>query len=85
MARTPQVTDAEIIAMQRSSEDLLTDMMDFAERIRNGHVERVENPEDYARHFALIARSAADMAAMILSAAAIQKQRDELNKLRGAA
>lgn len=82
MAKTPKVTDAEVIASFKSAEALLFEMHDFARRIGNGHVDRLENPVEYAREFALIGAAATDMACKLLMAADIQKQRDELERLR---
>lgn len=82
MAKTPKVTDAEVIACFKSAEGFLSEMQDFAHRIQGGHCERLEHPVEYAREFALLAEAAASMACRLLMTAEMQKQRDELERLR---
>lgn len=82
MAKTPKVTDAEVIACFKSAEVLLSEMQDFGHRLQMGHYERMEHPVEYARAFALLAEAAAAMACRLLMAAEMQKQRDELDRLR---
>lgn len=82
MAKTKNVTDAEVIACFTSAENLLAEMQDFANRIRGGYVDRIEDAPEAARQFALIAKAASDMTAALLTAHEMQKQKDEVAALK---
>jgi hypothetical protein len=85
MARLKHVTDADLNACLAAADDALMQMQDMVHRLRSGAVDRLTTPEDHAKKFAVIARDASDMAVFILITDAMQKQRDELNRLKGEA
>lgn len=82
MPKMDKVTDAEIKACHIAADDLLSEMHDFINRMEKGYVDRLEDPANDARQFALIAQAASTMVCKILSHGEMQRQRDELNKLR---
>jgi hypothetical protein len=82
MAKLRNVTDAEIIACHVGADSFLMELQDFLHRINAGAVDHIEHPAESARSFALIAREASSMAAVLLMQARLQEQRAEIAKLR---
>lgn len=85
MAKLKPVTDNELSACIASTDDALMAMHDLTHRVNHGAVDRLELVERHAKAFALLARAAADMTVMMLARLAVQRQTDELNRLKAEA
>lgn len=84
MPKLPNVTDAEIIACSVAQDAALGEMHDFIDRLQKGYVDRIDNPVEAAKAFAIIAEAASAMTKQLLIIDSMQKQRDELDTLKRA-
>jgi len=82
MGKRVNVTEWELAACVTGQENALHEMYDFANRIEKGYVDRISNPTEAAKQFALIARAASDMAVKMLYVDQAQRQKDDIARLR---
>jgi hypothetical protein len=82
MARAPILTHAQIVDCVRECDDLIMTMQDYSNRIDKNAVDRIGNPDDHAWNFVILARTASDMAGKLLMLDKLQKQKDEIERLK---
>jgi hypothetical protein len=78
MPKKANVSVEHVQAAATRADDLTYDLRDLADEIRAGRCDEMDKAVDLARKFAVLARVAADVAAVILTRKAMADERDEL-------
>ena len=85
MPKLDKVTNRELQEIYDSLDGPLIAMQEMSNRMDKGYIDRIDSPAEIARQFALVAREASAMTAQLLMLDRLQRQMDELERLRKSA
>ena len=81
MPKLQNVTNAEITAAVERVYDLHQELLDLANRVGQGYCDPIEKPIEAARALNSVIRSAADLQIALMTKAALDEQRRDVERL----